>query len=564
MNMYEQLSAERKQLQEQGELPEWMTTGGWQTFKKSLYQTNGLRGTYERIARTAAKHTDSPAEWEKRFFDVLWNGWLACSTPVISNMGTPKGMPVSCSGGYIDDSIDGFYSARHEVAMLTKNGFGTSGYLGDIRARGESISTGGKASGVMDVVEMFVDDMRKVAQGGNQRRGAWAGYLPMDHADFYELAAYLEKYPDDANIGWVISHAFVERLDSGDADAHGRFQRMMKVRAVTGKGYLLMIDNVNAQNPAMYEKHGLRVKASNLCIEIALHSDRKHTFTCVLSSMNIAKFDEWKNTDAVFVSTVFLDCVASEFLELAYNTPGMENAIRFTEKSRALGLGALGFHTYLQQNMIAFESFKAHMTNHEIFHHLNVESEKASKWMAQQWGEPEWCKGFGVRNTHRIAIAPNTSSALICGGVSQGIEPIVANAYVQPTSAGDILRINPVFIQFCKSKGIELTEKLKMDINAHNGSIQHWDILTDHEKKVFKTAYEIDQYAIIRLASARQPRVCQGQSLNLFFDADADERYIAAVHQKAMKNPNIKGLYYMRTLAGVSASDGEVCTACEG
>lgn len=563
-NIYEQLSNERKKLQAEGQLPDWMTTGGWQTFRKSLYNATGLRDTYERISRTAARHTNNPAEWEKRFFEVLWKGYLACSTPVLSNMGTPKGCPVSCSGAYIHDSIDGFYSTRHETAMLTKNGFGTSAYLGDIRPRGADISSGGKASGVLDVVEMFVDDMRKVAQGGNQRRGAWAGYLPLDHGDFYELASFLEKYPDDANIGWVISDAFVDRLKANDQDAHERFQRMMKVRAVTGKGYILLIDNVNAQNPEMYEKHGLRVKASNLCIEIALHSDSEHTFTCVLSSMNLAKYDEWKNTDAVFVSTVFLDCVASEFLELARKIPGMERAVRFTEKSRALGLGALGYHTYLQKNMIAFESFKAHRVNNEIFNRMKKEAIRASQWMAKEWGEPEWCKGFGQRNTHLLAVAPNTSSALICGGVSQGIEPLVAISYIQPTSAGDIVRLNPVFIEFCKSKGIELTQGLIDDINEHKGSVQHWDFLSDHEKAVFKTAYEINQNAIIRKASARQRRICQGQSLNLFFNSDEDEAVIAAVHQRAITDKYIKGVYYMRTQSGVGASTGEVCRACEG
>lgn len=563
--IYDELSAERKRLQASGDLPEWMTTGGWQTFKKSLYKATGLRDTYERIAKTAAKHVHSDhAAWEKRFFDVMWNGWLACSTPVISNMGTPKGMPVSCSGGYIDDSIYGHYSHGLEVAMLTKNGFGTSGYLGDIRPRGSDISTGGKASGVIDVIEQLVMVTKKVAQGGNDRRGAWAGYLPISHGDFYEVAAYLEKYPDDLNLGWIVDDLFLFELQMGHPDAHSRFKRAMKVKAVTGKGYFFMVDNVNRQNPPMYAAHGLKVKASNLCVEIALHSDPDHTFTCVLSSMNLAKYDEWKNTDAVYVSTVFLDCVAQEFIELGKNVPGIEAAIRFTEKSRALGLGALGFHTYLQQNMIPFESFDAHYVNNEIFSHMKREATKASQWMAQEWGEPEWCKGFGVRNTHLLAVAPNTSSALMCGGVSQGIEPLVAISYVQPTAAGDIQRLNPVFLDFCETKGIEVTAEFIRDINDHNGSIQHLvELFTENERNVFKTAYEIDQKSIIRLASARQKYICQGQSLNLFFDADEDEEYIAEIHQMAMTDGNIKGLYYMRTMAGVKASKGE-CLACEG
>lgn len=562
VSIYDKLSAERKQLQAEGHLPEWMTTGGWQLFKeKYLYEAKGLRDTYERIARTAARHTDNPDSWAARFFDVLWNGWLAASTPVLSNMGTIKGMPVSCSGQYIEDSIDGFYKSYHETAMLTKNGFGTSGCLGDIRPRGAGIRTGGRASGVLPIIKHFVQDMRDVAQG-TSRRGAWAGYLPIDHADFNEVVDYLEHHPDDLNIGWNISDAFIKRLEDGDAEAIGRYQRAMKVKAVTGKGYFFKTDTVNKHNPQMYKDLGLEVKASNLCTEITLFSDKDHTFTCVLSSMNLEKYDEWKNTDAVFVSTVFLDCVASEFISLAQSVPGMDRAVEFTRKSRALGLGALGFHTYLQSKLIPIESFEAHMVNIEIFRHLHEEAKRASTYMAQHWGEPEWCKGYGVRNTHLIAVAPNTSSALICGGVSQGIEPVVANLYNQPTSAGEIYRVNPVLLALAKRRvgwGDEIVRRL-ID---NEGSVQQEDWLTDHEKAVFKTAYEIDQKALTRLAAARQPYICQAQSLNYFFDADEDEAYISEVHKEALLNPNIKSLYYMRTKAGVQASKGE-CVACEG
>lgn len=562
VSIYDKLSAERKQLQAEGHVPEWFTTGGWQLFKeKYLYEAVGLKDTYMRIAKTAAQHTDNPDSWAARFFDVMWKGWLAPSTPVLSNMGTVKGMPVSCSGQYIDDSINGFYTAYHETAMLTKNGFGTSGYLGGIRPRGAKISTGGKASGVLPIVKHFVQDMRDVAQG-TSRRGAWAGYLPIDHGDFYEIADYIEHYPDDLNIGWTISDEFLQRLDDGDAEAVGRYQKVMKVRAISGKGYLFKVDTVNRMSPQMYKDNGLKVEASNLCTEITLFSDVENTFTCVLSSMNLEKYDEWKHTDAVFVSTVFLDCVASEFLRLAKDTPGFESSVRFTEGSRALGLGALGFHTYLQSKMIAIESFEAHMVNIEIFQHLHEEATRATKWMAKAWGEPELCKGCGVRNTHLLAVAPNTSSALICGGVSQGIEPVVANIYNQPTAAGDIYRCNPTLLALAK-KRVGWDDALVQRLIESEGSVQNEDWLTPEEKLVFKTAYEIDQFALIRLAAARQPYICQAQSLNLFFDADEDEGYISAVHKEALLNPNIKSLYYMRTKAGVQASRGE-CVACEG
>lgn len=561
-SIYERLSAERKSLQSSGDLPEWVVTPGWQLLKeKYLSGSNSLRDAFHRISSCAAVHTDDPSYWCGRFMEVLCKGWLAPSTPVLSNMGTIKGMPVSCSGGYVEDSIDGFYSAYREAAILTKYGFGTSGYLGGIRDRGAAISTGGKASGTLPVFKTFAQTMRDVAQG-TSRRGAWAGYLPIDHGDFQEVSDYLEHHPDDLNIGWNVSDRFIERLVSGDKDALARYQRSLKVKAVTGKGYYFFPDKVNRLNPQCYTDRNLKVRASNLCTEITLFSDPKHTFTCVLSSLNLAKYDEWKDTDAVFVATVFLDCVAAEFLRLARSTPGLESAVRFTERSRALGLGALGFHTYLQQRMVPFESFEAHLLNLEIFKHIREEAERATRFMAERWGAPEWCASYGRRNSHLLAVAPNTQSALVCGGVSQGIEPIVANLYTQSTAAGELSRINPTFLEVAKQRG-KFNSELVAELVGSDGSVQGLTWLSDHEKLVFKTAYEIDQRAILRLASARQQYIDQAQSINLFFDANEDEAYISEIHKEAFLDPNIKSLYYMRTKAGVKASKGE-CLACEG
>lgn len=568
-SIIEKLSKERKDLQAQGELPDWLTTQAWQLLKdKYLWNTNSLKDTFRRIARTLVKHAKTKPEWwlttdtwEDKFFDVLWKGHLAASTPVLSNTGTTKGCPVSCSGNYVHDSIHGFYDARKEVAILTKNGFGTSSYLGDIRARGSKIASGGKASGVLPVFKGFVQDMRDVAQG-TSRRGAWAGYLEIDHDDFYELVDHVYHYPDDANVGFIYSDAFIERLKNGDKDATERYQRHMKLRAVTGKGYFMFSDKVNRLNPPMYRDRGIEVKASQLCSEVLLYSGQDMTYTCVLSSLNLTKWDEWKDTDCVFVSTVFLDCVAQEFIELGRNIVGLEKAVLFTEKSRALGLGALGMHSLFQSKMLPFESMEAHLLNLDIFEHIQKEAEKASEWMAKEWGEPEWCKGYGKRATHLMAIAPNTSSALICGGVSQGIEPIVANVYTQNSAGGELERMNPTLIGIMKGRGVYDEDHIH-DVAVNNGSVQHVDWLTSIEKQVFKTAYEIDQKAIVRLANARSQFIDQGTSLNLFFDADEDEAYISEVHKEAILSPYIKTLYYMRSKAGVSASKGE-CLACEG
>lgn len=560
--IYEQLSAERKHLQATGEVPEWFTTGGWQMFKaKYLWKGESVKGTFQRIAKAAAKHTDNFELYYKEFFDLLWSGTLGASTPVLANMGTNRGMAVSCSGQRVHDSIDGFYKSEHELAILTKNGFGTSSYLGDIRPRGSSISIGGKASGVLDVITSYVDVMRKVAQG-TARRGAWAGYLPMDHGDFDEVVDYFEHNHDDLNMGWVITDEYIALLRSGDKVANKRLQRAMKVKAVTGKGYFFFVDKVNRASPAMYKELNLKVLASNLCTEIQLMSDEDHSFTCVLSSMNLATYHKWKNTNAVYYATKFLDCVAEEFLTRAKGKSGFEKTVRFTEKSRALGLGVLGYHTLLQQDGIPFESFEAHMLNLEIFNHLEAETLRASQDMARDWGEPEWCKGYGVRNTHRTAVAPTTTNALICGGVSQGIEPVVANVFTQSTSAGVMNRVNPVFLKLAQERGKWNQSLLDELSKKTQGSVQHLDWLTQHEKDVFKTAYEISQRAIIRKAAARQPKLCQGQSVNLFYSADEDEEVIMADHQYAFLEENIHALYYMRTAAGVNASSGE-CIACE-
>lgn len=571
-SIYDELSEERKKLQDEGQLPVWFTTAAWQTVKGRYLARGerGMRDAWMRVSKTAASHLpdDIQEQAEQKFFELFWKGWLAGSTPVITNMGTDRGCPVSCSGGYVADSIGGktgFYGAIKEAGVLSKNGFGTSNYLGDIRARGVKIGSGGKAAGVLPVLQDFVTMSKKVSQGGT-RRGAWAGYISIEHPDFWEIVDYIKNNPDDLNIGWNVHDTFVARLDAGDADAIARYQAAMKVRCLSGKGYFFFVDKVNRQNPEAYKVNNLDVKASNLCTEITLHSNEDNTFTCVLSSMNAARFDEWKDTDAVYWSTIFLDCVASEFIDWCEKRPevykDLENAVEFTKRGRALGLGCLGFHTYLQKNNIAFEELRTGFVNQEIFKHIHDESLKASQWMAMKLGEPEYCKGLGVRNTHRTAVAPNTSSAMICGGDSQGIEVTVANVYNQLTSAGEIARISPTFLALMKMRG-QYTKKVIKDIGSKNGSVQHLDWLDDQEKLVFKTAYEVNQEVVIRLASQRQKWICQAQSLNLFFSADEKEEVISAIHKMAFKDENIKSLYYMRTLAGVKASTGE-CVACEG
>ena len=560
-NKYEFLSAERKRLQKEGLLPNWYQTGGWGLFKsKYMEGSTSFKNRVEQIAETAAKHAPQDGiDWKGKFYEVIWNGWLSPSTPTLANLGTNKGMPVACSGQYIGDSVADFYGELLDTAVLTKNGFGTSGYLGDIRPRGSQIATGGTASGVLPVFQTYVDAMKRVTQGV-ARRGAWAGYLPIDHPDFNELADWVKNNPDDANVGWTISKDFMESLDSGHPEAIERYQKALKLKMLTGKGYFLFTDKVADARPEMYKAHNLDVKASNLCTEIMLHSGEEETFTCILASMNLEKYDEWKDTDAVFTATVFLDCVVSEFLSMASGKRGFEKAVESTQKSRALGLGVLGWHSLLHKRMIPFESFTARKLNVEIFDGINKKSTEASRYLAGQLGEPAYCQGFGVRNTHRLAVAPTMSTSQLMGGVSQGIEPFIGNVFVQQGAGGETIRVVPELLEIMKREGVYSRETL-LEIASHDGSIQHVTWMTEAEKEVFRTAFEIDPYVILNQASERQQYICQGQSINLFFGADDPEEHISSVHKAAFKDPRILSLYYIRTKAGVSASSGE-CVAC--
>lgn len=560
-NSYRVLSEERKKLQEDGLMPTHWSTGSWQLFKnKYLYQAANPKEQYRRIAATLAAHTPDPSEWKEKFFDIMWKGWLSPSTPILANTGTNRGLPVSCAGSYIPDSIDGIYKAKHETAMLTKMGFGTAGYLGDVRARGESISVGGTSTGVMQVIEGFQRDMEYVAQG-TARRGSWAGYLPIDHGDFNEVCTYLEQHPDGNNIGWNISDEFIERLKSGDEDAVKRYGKALKTKMVTGKGYFFFPQKAERKRPQWYVDQNLDVKAPQLCNEIMLHSSKDFTYTCVLASMNVELFDEWYGTDAVNTAIVFLDAVCQEFIERAKNIPGLEKAVAFTKNSRALGLGQCGLHSYMQKNMISFESFDAHMVNNKIAKYIQDEAIKASEWLASVWGEPKWMKGYGRANTHLIAIAPTKSTALIMGGVSEGINPDTAMVYTQKSAGGEVDRVNPYLLKLMKEKGV-FTKAHVEDVRDKMGSVQHVDWLTEEEKLVFRTAFEINQHTIIRLAAARGKFTDQWMSLNLFFAAGEDEAYINEVHKEAFLNPDILGLYYVYSMAGVQASKDE-CLACQ-
>lgn len=563
--LYKIMSEERKLLQLEGRLPQWLTTMGWQLLKNKGYLSGAsdLKVVFSRMAKHAAtklkpEHRDY---FEGAFYSLMWDGWFAPSTPSYNLGASNKALSVSCSGSLIHDSITGFYTNLTEIAFLTKLQFGTSSYLGDIRPRGASISGGGTAQGILPVFKMHAQAMADVTQG-TKRRGSWAGYLPIMHGDFDEVIDYIKSDSNDNNLGVNYYDLDLIALADVEPEQERRFKKHMHLRATHGKGYVYKPDTVARMQPPMYKKHGLKSLASNLCTEISLHQDADHSYTCVLGSMNLKHFDDWSKTNAVFVATIFLDCIVQDLLDsIDAMTPEEQHILRRvyngTKKSRALGLGVIGFHTYLQQNMVAFESEEAFDINEKIFTHIHDESLRASQWLAKEHGEPEWCEGYGVANTHRTCVAPTLSSSTITESVSQGIEPIYSNVYEQVTAGGLVYRCNPVFKRVLESHGM-YSEELVTEIGQqYDGSVQHLDFLTANEKLVLKTAHEIDQYCLIDLAAQRQPKVCQLQSVNLFIHRNMKEDEFADIHLYALFNPNIGSLYYVRGQAASKGSDGK-------
>lgn len=899
-NIYQRLSEQRKLLQENGHLPEWITTPSYQMLKdKYLLEGESLKSRFHEISSAAASHLPHPIDlkYKKIFFDLMWKGWLSCSTPILSSMGRREymGSPVACSGQYVEDSIASFYENQVEAALLTKNGFGTSVYLGDIRPRGSKINNSrGTASGILPVLKDFTQVATDVSQ--SNRRGAIACYIPIDHKDVPEIINYVERNPDNINIGWCIPSDFIDKLNSSDEDSLSLYQRILKLKMLTGKGYFHFTDKVNEANPQWYKDKNVDVKASNLCVapetllltssgyevisdlvnervtvwngrewsesivrktgsnkklltvtlsdtttidctpyhrfaiqrftdtghyaksgtydivearnikegdklikfqlpiiegteefanayengfhsgdgcdykgvqivyfygkkreltgyfkhligtwsiqenqdrevfrtrelqfkytvptashtiesrlnwlagicdsdgvllinkssqsiqigssnlqfmkdiklmlqtlgihsyisigrvdginllpandgtgelkefntrqayrlciasggiynllnlglacrrlnlqsivtqrdairfvkvvrvedlgrvddtfclteknrgmvmfnghltlncdEVTLPSSDTESFTCVLSAMNLAKYDEWKDTSAMFDSTVFLHCVALEFLKVSEGIKGLEKAREFTKNHMALGLGVMGFHTLVQSKDLIFGSVETHLLNTEIFKKLSHQTLTASKYLVTMFGECPITEGYGVANAHLTAVSPTLSTALIMGGVSNGIEPLYSNAYIQNTAAGKVTRVNPYILKIAKEKGID-TESLTKELINNGGSTQKLTWLTDHQKAVTKTAFEINQEDILRLASVRQKYITQGQSINLFFPADESEEEISRIHKIAFIDKYIKGLYYIRSTTGIQAKDREVvCEAC--
>lgn len=470
----------------------------------------------------------------------------------------------NCFGSYITDDLNGIFDTVSEVAMMNKLGGGTSGYFGAIRARGSEITAGGKSNGTFSFLQIF-DKVVSVVNQNGIRRGMFAGYIDIDHADIEEwVDIHTEGNPvQDIYWGVNVTNSFIEKVKNGDKAARNLWAKILSVKTATGIPYLHFIDNVNENKADVYLDKNMKIHASNMCMEISLPSSADESFVCCLMSMNLLHYDQWKDTDAVKTAVYFLDAVMSEFIEKARVIPKMEKAVRFAERHRALGLGVLGWHSYLQSHMIPFDGFEAMMKNAEIFKHIREESYQGSKELAELLGEPELLKGYGRRNTTLMAVAPTKSSSFILGQVSQGVEPIKANLFIKDTAKVKTVFKNP-FLEKLLAERDKDTPEVWESINKAGGSVAHLDFLTPREKDVFKTFEEINQMSIIQQAAQRQKFIDQGQSINLSIHPDTPLKDINALYLQAMEL-GVKGIYYQFSKSAAQSFNRELlqCSSCE-
>jgi ribonucleoside-diphosphate reductase alpha chain len=561
-----------QQLKDTDQAPQWMNNESFLTLCKGYLRDNETpRDMYYRLASTASSYLKRP-DLKEKFFDIMWKNWLCPSSPVCSNFGATKGLPISCNSLHVHDSLDNILQKNHELGILSKYGAGVGIYLGDVRGHGTQVKgTGGVSDGVMAWAKIYESTIVSCNQGGT-RRGSAAAYLPVEHSDIHDFLQMRRPTGDASKRCMNLSHGvcitddFMHSLSEGNQRNRLIWQEILTQRLESGEPYLFFTDTVNNANPETYKDQGLKVVTSNICNEIYLYTDHEHTFVCCLSSLNLERWDEWKDTDTVELAVYFLDAVMEEYIQKAKHIRGFESAVRFAEKSRALGLGVLGWHSLLQSKFLPFDSFDSMMLNAEIFRSIEAKSEKATKQLAIEYGEPEWCKGYGRRNTHLRAIAPTATNSIISGGCSPGIEPIAANIFVQNSAKGTFIRKNMHLDNYLSSEGLN-TPEIWAQISKDAGSVLGIKELSTEAKDVFRTAKEINQFAIIKQAGQRQKWIDQGQSVNLFIAINADPKYIHQLHMEAWKQ-GLKGLYYCRTesvLRGDLATRSiDECASCSG
>lgn len=515
------------------------------------------------IAKTAETILDKEGFADK-FYDYMSRGFYSLSSPVWSNFGTKKGLPISCNGVYINDNMESILKKTAEIGMQTKMGAGTSAYYGSLRARGTPIKSGGTADGPVHFMNLAETTVDVVAQG-NVRRGSCAAYLDIESSDIYEFLEAREEGSSIINLslGVSIGDEWMQSMIDGDPDKRTLWARILRKRRESGYPYLFFKDTVNRNKPKVLREKDITIWASNLCSEICLPSSEDESFVCNLASMNCLTYHEWKDTDAVEVMIWFLDSVMEEYIEKTQGIAFMESAYNFAVRWRALGLGQLGWHSFLQANMIPFESFEAHMLASEISKFIDERSLQASKELALEYGEPEGMLGTGERNLTRTAVAPTTSSSFILGQVSPSIEPLASNYFTKDLAKGKFTYRNPYLDDVIKGHDVDYDDTW-MSILKHGGSVQHLDFLTDNEKAVFKTFSEITPLIIVQQAAARQRYIDQAQSLNIMIHPDVSAKDVNALIIEGWKL-GVKTFYYQRSAnpAQELVRDIMNCAACE-
>jgi ribonucleoside-diphosphate reductase alpha chain len=518
----------------------------------------------DEISNAAERILNKPG-FAKRFKENVQKGWYSLSTPIWTNFGNERGLPISCYGSTILDSMESIAYTWAEVCMMTKHGGGTSAYFGNLRPRGAKIKKNGESSGSVHFMQAF-DNLINVISQGCTRRGNFAAYLPIDHKDIMEfLMIRTEGFPiQGLSFGVCIPDYWMEEMIAGDVVKRKVWAKVLESRANLGYPYLFFTDNVNNNTVDCYKENGLRITHSNLCTEIFLPDGEEESFVCDLSSPNDLYFDEWKDTDAIELLVYFLDAVMTEFIQKASKIQFMERAVRFAERHRALGIGQIGWHSYLQTKMIAFESMEAKCLNVIIAKTIKEQAYAASAKLAKEFGEPEVCKGYGRRNSTLLAIAPTKSSAFILGQASENIEPERANIIVKDLQKGKYTIKNKYLEQLLREKGVNNNETWQ-SILQHAGSVQHLVCLDEHEKAVFKTFGEISPREIVIQAAQRQKYVDQGQSLNLMIHPSMPVSEVNALLIEGWRM-GIKSFYYQISVNAAQQFSRNLaaCRSCEG
>lgn len=569
----------RKTQQAEGECPPWFTTGGLQLFhNKYAYKGESVKSRFKGVAKAMAKHAPKVypewwgsdpytvgKTWEDAFFATMWDGYISCSTPLLANGGLRKrGTTVSCAGGYVGNNLFDRYNAITEAAILTKHSHGTSYSIDHWPHEGAELRRGGRSLGVMPVIRDFIAVMEEVTQGS--RRGSLAYSIRPQHPDFDEVVKHLYARTESNNVGYLIDDDFIRLMDDKDEEAHRKFQRMLGVKLPRGKGYFTFISKMNRHLAEAFRRKGMTVKASNLCQETCLPSDENYTFSCVILNYNLELYREWPE-HLVFIGQVMSDCNISEYLETMddmtdLDKQAMHKIYRFTKEFRSLGSGVLGWHTLMQKERLSVSSLECMFLNTKIFKGLDEESKKATQWLAGVLGEPLGCTGLGIRNATRLMMPPTKSSAEIMAGASEGIGLDIAMAFTKQSAGGEFFRLNKVLLELMKEKGVYSDETVQEIIND-KGSVQKVSWLTEEEKAVFRTGFEVPAEDYLRLCSQRQKYIDQAQSINLYFTSNDSEEYISRIHKLAMEDEGILSLYYIYSMRGAGdISRVEVCEMC--